>query len=50
MLADSSQTTEVMFIQPHTLVTIYEQCLQFPEIAPMVINAMQTKSRLNLLI
>ena len=49
-LADSSRTIEVMFIQPHTLVTIYEQSLQVPEIAPVVINAMQTKSRLNLLI
>lgn len=50
MLADSSRTIEVMFIQPHTLATIYEQCLQVPEIAPAVINAMQTKSRLNVLI
>lgn len=50
MLASSSETIEVMFIQPHTSATIYEQCLQVPEIAPAVINAMQIKSRLNLLI
>lgn len=50
MPANSSQTIEVMFIQPHTLATIYEQCLQAPEIDPAVINATQTKSRLNLLI